>query len=95
MIKYYNGKKKKVTFQPSKTKFILFSQTKIDYVPTLNFDKKEIKRVDTHKYLGFNLSFDLTWAEQMKYVCLKANQRLRVLRHIRFRIEVLLICFIN
>ena len=30
------------------------------------------------------LSFDLTWAEQMKYVCLKANQRLGVLRHIRF-----------
>ena len=78
------SKKWKVTFQPSKTKFILFSQTKIDYVPTLNFDKKEIKRVDTHKHLGFYLSFDLTWAKQMKYVCLKANQRLGVLRHIRF-----------
>ena len=78
------SKKWKVTFQPSKTKFILFSPTKINIVPPLQFDNKEIKRVDTHKHLGFYLSFDLTWAEQMKYICLKANQRLGVLRHIRF-----------
>ena len=78
------SKKWKVTFQPSKTKFILFSPTKIDNVPSLQFDNKEIKRVDTHKHLGFYLSFDLTWSEQMKYICLKANQRLGVLRHIRF-----------
>ena len=56
----------------------------MSYVPTLKFDKKVIKRVDTHKHLGFYLSFDLTWSEQMKYICLKANQRLGVLRHVRF-----------
>ena len=50
------SQKWKVTFQPSKTKFILFSPTKIDTVPPLKFDNKEIKQVHTHKHLGFFLT---------------------------------------
>ena len=72
----------KVTVQPGKTKFILFSPTKIDSLPPLKFYNKEIKQV--HKHLGFFLTYNLDWSEQLKYVCLKANQRLGVLRHVRF-----------
>ena len=78
------SKKWKVTFQPSKTKFILFSQNKVDLVPPLTFDDKVIKQVNSHKHLGFYLTYNLDWSEQLNYVCLKANQRLGVLRHVRF-----------
>ena len=63
------SKKWKVTFQPSKTKFILFSQNKVDLVPPLTFDDKVIKQVNSHKHLGFYLTYNLDWSEQLNYLC--------------------------
>ena len=82
MLKWSN--KWKITFQPTKTRDLIFTQKSISNVPTIKFDKKNIMRVNRHKHLGVYLTTNLDWAEQIKYVSLRANQKLGVLRQIRF-----------
>ena len=73
----------KVTFNAKKSKDIIFS--KINYINAapLKYNNTDIERVTTHKHLGIYLTHNLDWKEQLKRVCLKANQKLGVLRHIR------------
>ena len=53
------SKKWKITFQPTKTKDIVFSQKPINNIPPLKFDHKDIKRVNCHKHLGVYLTSNL------------------------------------
>ena len=43
-----------------------------------------IERVDTHKHLGVFLKSNLEWTKQINAACLRANQKLSVLRNIKF-----------
>ena len=73
----------KVTFNAKKSKDIIFSKTNyIDAAP-LKYNNINIERVTTHKHLGIHLTHNLDWSEHLKQVCLKSNQKLGVLRHVK------------
>ena len=77
------AKKWKVTFNAGKSKDIIFSQKCLNNSPPLIFNNSYIERVNLHKHLGLYLSSSLDWSEQIKQVCLKANQKLSVLRSVK------------
>lgn len=50
------------TFNPLKTKAMLFSTRKNLQFPCLKFQDYALDFVSTHKYLGITLSQDLDWS---------------------------------
>ena len=73
----------KITFNSSKSKDMIFSQKCLNNSPPLILNNSYIDRVNLHKHLGLYLSSTLDWTEQIKQVCLKANQKLSVLRSVK------------
>ena len=76
------AKKWKVLFNAKKSKDIIFSKKYLNNSPPLLFDENVIDRVNTHKHLGLILTSTLDFSSQVKEVCLKANQKLSVLRSV-------------
>ena len=75
----------KVTFNPGKSKDMIFSQNKVlQNSPPLTFNGRNVSRVHEHRHLGVWLSSSLTWSRQINEVCLKANGKLAVLRSIKY-----------
>ena len=75
----------KVTFNPGKSKDIIFSERKYLFnSPAINFGGSFVERVHEHKHLGVYLSSNLSWARQVHETCLKANRKLAVLRSVRY-----------
>ena len=77
------AQKWKVTFNPSKSKDIIFSNKTLNNSPPLLFNNSYIERVNLHKHLGIYLSSSLDWSKQVHKVCLKANKKLSVLRSVK------------
>ena len=73
----------KVTFNAKKSKEMIFSKHTYLNTAPLKFNNINIDRVTIHKHLGVHLSSNLDWSEQLKRVCLKANQKIGVLKHIK------------
>ena len=73
----------KVTFNPKKSKDIIFSKKYLNNSPPLLFNDNLIERVINHKHLGLHLSSTLDWSLQLNEVCLKANRKLSVLRSVK------------
>ena len=73
----------KVKFNAKKSKDIIFSNKTLNNSPPLIFNDSYIERVNVHKHLGIYLSSTLSWAVQIKEVCLKANRKLSVLRSVK------------
>ena len=84
LVKLSNWASKwKVTFNPKKSKDIIFSNKCLNNSPPLIFGDTFIDRVNTHKHLGLILTSGLDWSAQVHEVCLKANRKLSVLRSIK------------
>ena len=73
----------KVTFNANKSKDIIFSNRYLNNSPPLIFNDTCIERVNSHKHLGLVLTSNLDWGPQINSVCMKANQKLSVLRSIK------------
>ena len=52
--------------------------------PPLVFNENFIDRVNSHRHLGVYLTSNLDWSVQINNICLKANKKLSVLRHVRY-----------
>ena len=72
-----------VTFNPKKSKDMIFSNKVLNNSPPLEFNKIFIDRVNKHKHLGVYLTPDLSWSIQIQETCLKANRKLSVLRSVK------------
>ena len=77
------AKKWKVSFNAGKSKDIIFSNKMLNNSPPLIFNENLIDRVNTHRHLGVYLTSNLDWSVQINDVCLRANKKLSVLRHIK------------
>ena len=73
----------KVTFNPKKTRDIIFSKKVLNNSPPITFDNTIIERVNVHKHLGLFLTSSLDWNVQVNEVCLRANRKLSVLRSVK------------
>ena len=51
--------------------------------PPLLYKNNYIDRINTHRHLGVYLTSNLDWSFQINDICLKANIKLSVLRHIK------------
>ena len=79
------AKKWKVTFNPGKSKDMIFSQRKVlSNSPPLVFNTTFVERIHEHKHLGIYLSSNLSWSRQIHETCLKANRKLAVLRTVKY-----------
>ena len=72
-----------VTFNPKKSKDVIFSNKALNNSPPLGFNNICIDRVNKHKHLGVFLTSDLTWSIQIQEICLKASRKLSVLRSVK------------
>ena len=71
------AKKWKVTFNPNKSKDMIFTKKKCLYnSPPLILNNAIIEKVDTHKHLGVFLKSNLEWTKQINEACLRANRKL-------------------
>ena len=73
----------KVTFNPKKSKDMIFSNKILNNSPPLIFNGVDIDRVNLHKHLGVFLKSNLDWSAQIHETCLKANRKLAVLRSVK------------
>ena len=64
-------------------KDIIFSSKVLNNSPPLVFNQTVIDRVNTHPHLGVYITSNLNWSMQINDVCLRANKKLSVLRHIK------------
>ena len=78
------AQKWKVKFNPGKTKDLIFSNKSLNNSPPLIFNNDFIERISKHRHLGVYLSSNLDWTFQINDVCLRANKKLSVLRHVKF-----------
>ena len=84
LIKISNWASKwKINFNAGKTKDIIFSSKVLNNSPPLLFNQTVINRVNTHRHLGVYITSNLDWSTQINDVCLRANRKLSVLRHIK------------
>ncbi len=75
----------KVTFNPKKSKDIIFSNNKVLFnSPPIMFNDTYVERTHEHKHLGVWLSSSLSWSKHIHETCLKANGKLAVLRSVNF-----------
>ena len=75
--------KRKVSFNPLKTKDIIFS-SKINFnSPPIVFNGTFVERVHQHRHLGVWLDSSLDWSKQISEVCKKANCKMAVLRSVK------------
>ena len=68
------AEKWKVTFNPNKSKDMIFSKKYLNNSPPLILNNSFIDRVNTHKHLGVFLNSNLEWTKQINHICLRANQ---------------------
>ena len=79
------ARKWKVTFNPGKSKDLIFSERKYLFnSPPIIFNDTFVDRVHEHKHLGVWLCSNLSWSRQVHETCIKANGKLAVLRNINF-----------
>ena len=74
----------KVSFNPKKTKDIIFSSKCLNNSPPLTLNNNFIERINTHRHLGVYLTSNLDWTTQVNDVCQRANRKLSVLRSVKF-----------
>jgi hypothetical protein len=77
-----------VDFSPPKTKELLISRTRgVEVHPQLFLDQVPIQQVNEHKHLGLIISKDLSWKYHIEEIVDKANRRLGVLRHLKYKLN--------
>ena len=74
----------KVKFNAEKSSEIIFSNKLLNNSPPLIFNNDYVNRVNVHKHLGIYLSSNLSWTRHIHETCLRANQKLAVLRKVKY-----------
>ena len=74
----------KVSFNPSKTKQMIFSDKLLSNSPIVVFNSIVVDQVYEHKHLGIWLTPTLCWRRTIQHICMKANSKLAVLRSVQF-----------
>ena len=74
----------KVSFNPSKSKDLIFSKKALFNSLPILFNAVCVERVQEHKHLGIWLSATLDFHKQVKEVCHRANSKLSVLRSVKY-----------
>ena len=69
----------KLSLNLSKTKIMLFSNSKINTQITMQVDDVEIERVSENKFLGVIIDEKITWKQHIKYVQSKLSRSISVL----------------
>ena len=62
---------------------MIFSSKVLNNSPPLFYNETIINRVNIHRHLGVYLSSNLDWSFQINDICLRANRKLAVLRHVK------------
>ena len=68
----------KVTFNPSKTKDIIFSKSFLPSLPTI-LGLQFMERVHLHKHRGLYINSSLTWDKQIESIVQKVNLKLSIM----------------
>lgn len=77
-----------ITFSPPKTKSLTISNKKDRLAnPQIYFANVPITEVNSHCYLGLNISYDLRWNCHLNLLCEKANSRLNMMRPLKFKLD--------
>ena len=77
-----------VTFNPSKTKSLLFSRKLFkSRHPTLYMNQQDIITVKSHKHLGLTSTNDLSCHEHLNNIKTKAWHRMNVMRKLKFQLN--------
>ena len=74
----------KVSFNPSKTKQMIFSDKLLSNSPPVVFISIVVDKVQEHKHLGIWLTPTICWSCHIQHICMKANSKLAVLRSVQF-----------
>ena len=74
----------KVSFNPGKTKQMIFSTKEQADSPPILFNHIPVERIFEHKHLGIWLTPNLSWSRHIRYISMRANSKLFVLRSIRY-----------
>ena len=75
----------KLTFNPSKSKDVIFSRHPITQSPShpVIMDLTIIDRVHIHKHLGIFLTSDLSWDKQISHITKKINLKLSIISSVK------------
>ena len=78
------GKRWLVTFNASKTKYMLFSKSggTANIIP-LTFNCMVLEKIHSHKHLGIIFSDDLSWKNHIDGIIIKCSKRLNILKRIQ------------
>ena len=74
----------KVSFNPGKTKHMIFSNKVLSNSPPVLFNSVVVDQVYEHKHLGIWLTPTLCWSCHIQHICMKANSKLAVLRSVKY-----------
>ena len=76
--------KNEMKINKNKTKVMLFNTAKLrDFTPVIHIEDKVIKVVEQFKLLGVQITSDLRWNANTKYITTKAYQKLWMLRRLK------------
>ena len=73
-----------VRFNPLKTKAILFTLKKLNFLPQLVFENIQISFVDSHKHLGVTLSSNGQWHSHVENIVNLASKMLALMRKLKY-----------
>ncbi len=77
-----------VTINAIKTVFMLFSTRRPNLlVPPIMLGRSTLKQVFSHKHLGLILKPNLSWGEHISSIIAKANKRLFILKHYKYKLS--------
>ena len=76
-----------VTFNPLKTKGVLFTLKKINILRQLFFDNIPVNFVDSHKHLGVTFSSTGQWHSHIGNIVLPATKVLGIMRKLKYSIS--------
>ena len=74
----------KVSFNPGKTKQMIFSNKVLSNSPAVLFNSIVVEQVYEHKHLGIWLTPTLCWSRHIQHICMKANSKLAVFRSVKY-----------
>jgi hypothetical protein len=74
-----------VTFNATKTKYVIFSRKKIKPLyPQLYLNDEVLVQATSHSHLGVTLSCDLSWQAHINNITKKSHKRLGIIRKLRW-----------
>ena len=73
-----------LSFSPSKTKAVIFTRKKKNYIPEFNMDGLKIEIVKEKKFLGMILDSSLSWSAHIKSLVERCDSALNIMKYVSF-----------